>query len=46
MNVIICYSKLREVPDNQEVFVHNVTDQSIIVEILEYVQETDDVAFK
>ncbi|XP_075711652.1 ran guanine nucleotide release factor [Rhinoderma darwinii] len=29
-------SDLREIPDNQEVFVHADTDQSIIVEILEY----------
>ncbi|MEE6520759.1 hypothetical protein FKM82_018698 [Ascaphus truei] len=29
-------SALREVPDNQEVFAHVSTDQSIIVELLEY----------
>ncbi|XP_056426050.1 ran guanine nucleotide release factor [Hyla sarda] len=29
-------SDLREIPDNQEVFVHHDTDQSIIVELLEY----------
>ncbi|CAN2390302.1 Ran guanine nucleotide release factor [Pristimantis euphronides] len=29
-------SDLREIPDNQEVFVHPDTDQSIIVELLEY----------
>ncbi|KAM4748101.1 ran guanine nucleotide release factor isoform 1-T2 [Rhinophrynus dorsalis] len=29
-------SELREIPDNQEVFAHSVTDQSIIVELLEY----------
>ncbi|KAF7668520.1 hypothetical protein LDENG_00008990 [Lucifuga dentata] len=29
-------SELREIPDNQEVFAHNHTDQSLIVEVLEY----------
>ncbi|XP_058870538.1 ran guanine nucleotide release factor [Acipenser ruthenus] len=29
-------SELREIPDNQEVFAHSHTDQSIIVELLEY----------
>ncbi|XP_032093997.1 ran guanine nucleotide release factor [Thamnophis elegans] len=29
-------SELRQVPDNQEVFVHPSTDQSVIVELLEY----------
>lgn len=29
-------SELREVPDNQEVFAHPYTDQSLIVELLEY----------
>ncbi|KAL7977695.1 hypothetical protein Chor_009644 [Crotalus horridus] len=29
-------SEMRQVPDNQEVFVHPSTDQSIIVELLEY----------
>ncbi|CAB1315853.1 unnamed protein product [Coregonus sp. 'balchen'] len=29
-------SELREIPDNQEVFAHDHTDQSIIVELLEY----------
>ncbi|CAI9619390.1 unnamed protein product [Staurois parvus] len=29
-------SDLREIPDNQEVFAHAHTDQSIIVELLEY----------
>ncbi|XP_076009412.1 ran guanine nucleotide release factor [Genypterus blacodes] len=29
-------SELREIPDNQEVFVHAHTDQSLIVELLEY----------
>lgn len=39
-------SNFREIPDHQEVFTHSSTDQSIIVEILEYVQEADDVALK
>jgi hypothetical protein len=30
------------VPDNQEVFAHSKSDQSIIFDILEYVTETDD----
>ncbi|XP_061635063.1 ran guanine nucleotide release factor isoform X2 [Phyllopteryx taeniolatus] len=29
-------SKLREIPDNQEAFVHARTDQSLIVELVEY----------
>ncbi|XP_038162856.1 ran guanine nucleotide release factor [Cyprinodon tularosa] len=29
-------SELREIPDNQEVFAHPHTDQSLIVELLEY----------
>ncbi|KAG8429928.1 hypothetical protein GDO86_018802 [Hymenochirus boettgeri] len=29
-------SELREIPDNQEVFVHPSSDQSLIVELLEY----------
>lgn len=29
-------SELREIPDNQEVFAHDHTDQSIIVEMLEF----------
>ncbi|XP_062341622.1 ran guanine nucleotide release factor [Osmerus eperlanus] len=29
-------SELREIPDNQEVFAHEHTDQSIIVELLEF----------
>ncbi|XP_062385506.1 pigment epithelium-derived factor [Sardina pilchardus] len=29
-------SELREIPDNQEVFAHRETDQSIIVELLDY----------
>lgn len=35
-------SGLREVPDNQEVFAHPSTDQSLIVELLEYQQQVDD----
>ena len=29
-------SDLREVPDNQEVFCHKSSDQSIMIDILEY----------
>ncbi|XP_033724677.1 ran guanine nucleotide release factor-like [Pecten maximus] len=39
-------SNFREIPDHQEVFTHSSTDQSIIIEILEFVQEPDDVALK
>ncbi|KAK9764838.1 hypothetical protein K7432_007345 [Basidiobolus ranarum] len=35
-------SQLREVPDNQEVYVDTDTDQSIIVELLELVEEASD----
>ncbi|XP_061894450.1 ran guanine nucleotide release factor [Entelurus aequoreus] len=35
-------SNLREIPDNQEVFVHPNTDQSLIVEILEYQAQVED----
>ncbi|KAM4039428.1 ran guanine nucleotide release factor [Anomaloglossus baeobatrachus] len=35
-------SDLREVPDNQEVFVHPHTDQSLIVELLEYQEGMSD----
>uniref|UniRef100_H9GSU3 Uncharacterized protein n=1 Tax=Anolis carolinensis TaxID=28377 RepID=H9GSU3_ANOCA len=36
--VIISFlcSEMRQVPDNQEVFVHPSTDQSLIIELLEY----------
>ena len=43
---IVCVSDVREIPDNQEVFAHSHTDQSIIIEILEYVQEPDELAVK
>ncbi|KAK7487968.1 hypothetical protein BaRGS_00020869 [Batillaria attramentaria] len=39
-------SEVREIPDNQEVFAHPNTDQSIIIEILEFVQETDEQALR
>ncbi|XP_046579583.1 ran guanine nucleotide release factor-like [Haliotis rubra] len=39
-------SELREIPDNQEVFVHPMTDQSLIIEILEYVEEPDEQAIR
>ncbi|XP_047665199.1 ran guanine nucleotide release factor isoform X1 [Tachysurus fulvidraco] len=35
-------SELREIPDNQEVFAHTNTDQSIIIELLEYQSHVDD----
>ena len=35
-------SRLREVPDNQEVWVHPVSDQSIIIDILEYAECAND----
>ncbi|XP_053574292.1 ran guanine nucleotide release factor [Bombina bombina] len=35
-------SDLREIPDNQEVFAHSCTDQSIIVELLEYQEGVSD----
>lgn len=35
-------SNLREIPDNQEVFAHAHTDQSIIVELLEYQSQVPD----
>ncbi|KAK3105056.1 hypothetical protein FSP39_016266 [Pinctada imbricata] len=37
-------SDFRQIPDNQEVFAHAVTDQSLIIEILEYVEGSDDDA--
>ncbi|CAL8307015.1 unnamed protein product [Lota lota] len=35
-------SDLREVPDNQEVFAHCHTDQSLIVELLEFQSQVED----
>ncbi|XP_069502307.1 ran guanine nucleotide release factor [Ambystoma mexicanum] len=35
-------SDLREIPDNQEVFAHRWTDQSLIMELLEYQNEVAD----
>eukprot|EP00397_Hematodinium_sp_SG-2012_P043602 GEMP01048499.1.p1 GENE.GEMP01048499.1~~GEMP01048499.1.p1 ORF type:complete len:173 (+),score=39.14 GEMP01048499.1:24-542(+) len=37
-------SVIREVPDHQEVYVHRTTNQSLIVEILDYEQVSDDAA--
>ncbi|KAI4829532.1 hypothetical protein KUCAC02_023572 [Chaenocephalus aceratus] len=34
-------SELREIPDNQEVFVHEHTDQSLIVELVEYQSQVE-----
>jgi hypothetical protein len=36
------FSSIRLVPNNQEVFMHAESDQSIIVEILERVDEVSD----
>jgi len=44
--VLIHCSQLRQIPDNQEVYTHSQTDQSIIVEILEYVEQSDEEAIK
>ncbi|XP_054592287.1 ran guanine nucleotide release factor isoform X2 [Nothobranchius furzeri] len=35
-------SELREIPDNQEVFAHPHTDQSLIVELVEYQAQVTD----
>ncbi|KAM7012621.1 ran guanine nucleotide release factor [Tautogolabrus adspersus] len=35
-------SQLREIPDNQEVFAHALTDQSLIVELVEYQAQVSD----
>ncbi|XP_036381178.1 ran guanine nucleotide release factor [Megalops cyprinoides] len=35
-------SELREIPDNQEVFAHRHTDQSLIVDLLEYQSHVED----
>ncbi|XP_076867375.1 ran guanine nucleotide release factor [Brachyhypopomus gauderio] len=35
-------SELREIPDNQEVFAHTQTDQSIIIELLEHQNQVED----
>ncbi|KAM3876088.1 ran guanine nucleotide release factor [Diretmus argenteus] len=35
-------SDLREIPDNQEVFAHSHTDQSLIVELLEFQSQVQD----
>lgn len=40
------FSDIRQIPDNQEVFAHPITDQSIIIEILEYVGSDDEEAIK
>jgi hypothetical protein len=38
----LMFSSIRLVPNNQEVFMHSESDQSIIVEILERVDEVSD----
>ncbi len=45
--IIDLFSSIRLVPNNQEVFMHAESDQSIIIEILERVDEvTDENAIK
>uniref|UniRef100_UPI0037E9B252 ran guanine nucleotide release factor n=1 Tax=Semicossyphus pulcher TaxID=241346 RepID=UPI0037E9B252 len=39
---IVDTSELREIPDNQEVFAHKHTDQSLIVELVEYQAQVSD----
>ena len=46
IHMIVYYSDLRQIPDNQEVFAHPVTDQSVIIEILEYVDKEDEEAIR
>lgn len=41
-NHVIDISEVREIPDNQEVFAHAHTDQSLIVELLEYQAQVAD----
>lgn len=40
--VLLNSSQMRQVPDNQEVFAHSNSDQSIIFDILEYVPGMSD----
>ena len=42
----LIFSDVRQVPDNQEVFSHSRTDQSLIIEILESAEGTDEQAIK
>ncbi|KAG9351695.1 hypothetical protein JZ751_022946 [Albula glossodonta] len=35
-------SEVREIPDNQEVFAHKLTDQSLMVDLLEYQSHVED----
>ena len=35
-NIYSSFSQIRQVPDNQEVFAHLETDQSVLIELLEY----------
>jgi len=39
-------SVIRDIPDNQEVFTHETTDQCIIIEILQFVAEPDQEAIR
>ncbi|VDO73853.1 unnamed protein product [Schistosoma mattheei] len=38
---VVDASDLRQIPDNQEVFVHPSTSQSITIDILEYVDASN-----
>ena len=42
----VFFSDVRQVPDNQEVFTHQRTDQSVIIEILEAADGTDEQAVR
>lgn len=46
LEYVFNFSDIRQIPDNQEVFAHPITDQSIIIEILEYVGSDDEEAIK
>ena len=38
----VCFnSKVRQVPDHEEAFAHPITDQSIMIELLEYFEGED-----
>ncbi|KAL5015095.1 hypothetical protein ScPMuIL_009365 [Solemya velum] len=43
---ILDSSEIRQIPDNQEVFTHQQSDQSIIFEILEYVDKSEQEALQ
>jgi hypothetical protein len=43
---VCMYSDIRDIPDNQEIYVDLNSDQSIIFEILEMVEKQDEEAAK